>query len=100
MPIRSWKNWAGEKTAMPDIILTETFLTGFRRLSSAEQKQARKAIRFLGENPHHPSLQVHIIKGTNFWEAYVNKDIRMIYLSESGLYTLMAIGHHDILKNY
>jgi len=27
-------------------------------------------------------------------------DVRMIYLPESNVYTLMAIGHHDILKNY
>lgn len=85
---------------MPEIILTDTFLEGFRKLSPSEQKQARKAIRLLNENPRHPSLQVHIIKGTDFWEVYVNMDVRMIYLPESNVYTLMTIGHHDILKNY
>lgn len=85
---------------MPEIIATATFLEGFWQLSSSEQKQAHKAIRFLADNPRHPSLQVHPVKGSDFWEAYVNMDIRLIYLPESDVYTLMAIGHHDILKNY
>lgn len=85
---------------MPEIIATATFLEGFWQLSSSEQKQARKAIRFLADNPRHPSLQVHLVKGSDFWEAYVNMDIRMIYLPESDVYTLMVIDHHDLLRKY
>jgi mRNA-degrading endonuclease YafQ of YafQ-DinJ toxin-antitoxin module len=43
------------------------------------------------DNPKHPSLQIHKIKGTIFWEAYVNKDIRIVYEQTSDTLTLMAI---------
>ncbi|WP_205668625.1 type II toxin-antitoxin system RelE/ParE family toxin [Ammoniphilus sp. CFH 90114] len=58
-------------------------------------------MRLLAENPKHPSLEVHRIKGTrNLWEAYVNKDIRLIYEHEGDTFVLVAIGHHDILRKY
>lgn len=63
-----------------------------------EQKQSRKALRFLGDNPKHPSLQVHKIKGTPFWEAYVNMDIRIVFERNQDTLFLLAIGHHDILR--
>jgi len=85
---------------MPTIILTDPFKEDFFQLSVKERKQARKALRFLAENPKHPSLQVHKIRGTPFWEAYVNKDIRIVYQAEKDILTLHAIGHHDILKEY
>lgn len=85
---------------MPTIILTDPFKKDFQKLSSSEQKQSKKALRFLADNPKHPSLQIHRIKGTVFWEAYVNKDIRIVYEQNSDTLILMAIGHHDILKQY
>jgi len=85
---------------MPMIILTDPFKEDFFKLSDKERKQARRALRFLAENPKHPSLQVHKIRGTPFWEAYVNKDIRIVYQAEKDVLMLLAIGHHDILKKY
>lgn len=85
---------------MPMIILTDPFKEDFFKLSDKERKQARRALRFLAENPKHPSLQVHKIRGTPFWEAYVNKDIRIVYHAEKDVLMLLAIGHHDILKKY
>ena len=83
---------------MPTIILTEPFEIDFHKLSLVEQKQARKTLRFLADNPKHISLQVHRIKGTSFWEAYVNKDIRVVFEQNSDSLILHAIGHHDILR--
>lgn len=85
---------------MPTIILTDPFKNDFFELAINEQKQTRKALRFLAENPKHPSLQVHKIKGTVFWEAYVNKDIRIIYQQDGDKFVLHAIGHHDVLREY
>jgi mRNA-degrading endonuclease YafQ of YafQ-DinJ toxin-antitoxin module len=85
---------------MPTIILTNPFKDDFFSLSGQEQKQGRKAIKFLADNPKHQSLQTHRIQGTSFWEAYVNKDVRIIYEQNSDTLTLFAIGHHDILKKY
>jgi mRNA-degrading endonuclease YafQ of YafQ-DinJ toxin-antitoxin module len=83
---------------MPTIILTDPFKKDFLKLSTIEQ--SKKSLRFLADNPKHPSLQIHKIKGTIFWEAYVNKDIRIVFEQTSDTLTLMAIGHHDILKKY
>ncbi|GBF34162.1 hypothetical protein DCCM_3274 [Desulfocucumis palustris] len=83
---------------MPTIILTEPFEKDFWKLSGIERKQSGKALRFLSDNPRHPSLQIHRIKGTLFWEAYVNKDIRIIFEQNSDTLVLHAIGHHDVLK--
>lgn len=83
---------------MPTIILTEAFKNDFWKLSNVERKQSRKTLRFLTDNPKHPSLQIHRIKGTLFWEAYVNKDVRIIFEQNSDMLVLHAIGHHDILK--
>jgi len=85
---------------MPTIIVTNPFKKDLLSLSKEEQNQAKKAIRFLAENPRHPSLQTHKIKGTPFIEAYVNKDIRIVFETTSDTITLLAIGHHDILRKY
>lgn len=83
---------------MPTIILTKTFEVNLQKLSKDEQKQAGKILRFLADNPKHNSLQIHRIKGTSFWEVYVNKDIRVIFEQNSDTLILHAIGHHDILR--
>jgi mRNA-degrading endonuclease YafQ of YafQ-DinJ toxin-antitoxin module len=83
---------------MPTIILTNPFKVDFKKLSKVEQKQARKSLRLLADNPKHPSLQIHRIKGAPFWEAYVSKDIRIIFERNSDTLILHAIGHHDILR--
>jgi len=77
---------------MPTIILTEPFEIDFRKLSQNEQKQARKTLRFIADNPKHSSLQIHRLKGTPFWEAYVNMDIRIIFERNSDTLILHAIG--------
>jgi mRNA-degrading endonuclease YafQ of YafQ-DinJ toxin-antitoxin module len=83
---------------MPNLILTHSFKKQYKLLTAIEQKQAKKSLRFLSENPRHPSLQVHRVNGTPFWEAYVNKDIRMVFEQNGDSLVLIAIGHHDILR--
>ena len=85
---------------MPTLILTDPFKIQFQLLTDLEQKQSAKALRLITDNPKHPSLNVHRVKGTVLWEAYVNKDIRIIYEQNSDTLLLKAIGHHDILKKY
>jgi mRNA-degrading endonuclease YafQ of YafQ-DinJ toxin-antitoxin module len=85
---------------MPKLVRTDPFKEYFNELSKAEQKQAAKALRFLAENPKHPSLEVHKMRGTPYWEAYVNESIRIIYEHNGDTFILHAIGHHDILRKY
>jgi len=83
---------------MPTVIRTKPFDDDFLRLTSGEQKQTLKILRFLSANPRHQSLHTHKIEGTGFFEAYVNKDIRIIFERISDTIILHAIGHHDILR--
>jgi mRNA-degrading endonuclease YafQ of YafQ-DinJ toxin-antitoxin module len=73
---------------MPTIILSDPFRKFFDKLSDENKKKTVKAIRLLADNPKHRSLQVHQIKGTDFWEAYVNGDIRLVFKRNSDTYVL------------
>jgi mRNA-degrading endonuclease YafQ of YafQ-DinJ toxin-antitoxin module len=84
---------------MPIILRTKPFDTDFLLLSQKEQRQVLKALRFLADNPRHPSLQTHKIEDTMFIEAYANMDIRIIFERTSDTIVLRAVGHHDVLKN-
>ncbi|MEB3102326.1 type II toxin-antitoxin system RelE/ParE family toxin [Ferviditalea candida] len=83
---------------MPTILLTDSFRSDFDTLTGIEQKQARKAIRLLAKDPKDPSLQIHKVRGTVFWEAYVNMDIRLIFEHGNDTLVLHAIGHPDKLR--
>ncbi|GAX89583.1 type II toxin-antitoxin system YafQ family toxin [Effusibacillus lacus] len=78
---------------MPTILLTDPFREDFDKLTGIEQKQARKALRMLAQDPRYPSLQIHKIRGTAFWEAYVNMDIRIIFENTGDTLIVHAIGH-------
>ncbi|CAA7602359.1 Hypothetical protein DEACI_3033 [Acididesulfobacillus acetoxydans] len=84
---------------MPIIIRTKPFDADFLLLSPREQRQVLKALRYLSENPGHPSLHTHKIEDTVFIEAYANTDIRIIFERTSDTIVLRAVGHHDILKS-
>ena len=77
---------------MPVVIKTKSFNENFLQLSPEEQKQTIKALRFLAENPRHPSLQTHKVEGTVFIEAYANTDIRIIFERTSDTIVLRAVG--------
>ncbi|AEG61981.1 DNA helicase [Desulforamulus ruminis] len=85
---------------MPKILRTDKFVEEFLHLDSKEKKQVIKTLQLLESNPRHPSLQVHRIKGTALWEAYANKDIRVIYEQTGDTLLLLVCGHHDLLKRY
>jgi len=85
---------------MPKILRTNKFVEQFLELNQLERKQVVKTLKLLGDNPRHPSLQIHRIKGTTLWEAYANKDIRVIYEQTGDTFLFLACGHHDILKRY
>ncbi|WP_345788103.1 hypothetical protein [Desulfotomaculum copahuensis] len=43
-------------------------------------------------------MHTHKIEGTEFFEAYVNMDVRIIFERTGDTIILHAIGHHDILR--
>ncbi len=55
----------------------------------------------LFENPAHPSLKAHQIKpDKHYWEAYVNRGDRIIYIPEGSHLVLVDIVAHDDISRY
>lgn len=86
---------------MPKIILTDRFVTLFRKLPEAIRKKVTRQIQLLADNPRHPSLQTKPIQGTNgIFEARVDIHYRMTYerLSDDTLLMRVVAQHDDALK--
>ncbi|WP_435050990.1 ParE family toxin-like protein [Candidatus Magnetobacterium casense] len=61
------------------------------------QRKFDKQIRLLSKNPRHPSLKIHKIQGSDYWEFYVDRSYRCVFRQEGNIYRLCAVGNHDII---
>ena len=64
---------------MNDVVieLTERVRKDYRVLPKPVQKKFKKQLRSLAENPHHPSLHIHRIRGSSdYWEFYIDEFAR------------------------
>ena len=87
---------------MPRIKLSKRFLDAYADLPPEIRLKVDKALRFLKENPRHPSLQTKPIKGARgFYEARVDLDYRMTYirLPEDTIELSNVDKHDEALKN-
>jgi mRNA-degrading endonuclease RelE of RelBE toxin-antitoxin system len=75
---------------------TEEFLKGYRNLPKAIQRKVDKQLRFLVDNPKHPSLRIH--KMNDEWEFYVDIHYRCIFQREGNVYILLTVGEHKIVE--
>lgn len=78
------------------------FDKNFTRLDSQSQKAIKKALRFLMQDPHYPSLRTKKMEGWDYiFEASANMDIRITFHFEKpDTIVLRNCGHHDrTLKN-
>jgi len=80
------------------IIFTETFKEDYRRLPEHIRKKLRKQLRFLAENPKHPSLNIHRLG--EHWEFYVDIHYRCIFRREGNVYILNHVGGHEIVDQF
>jgi mRNA-degrading endonuclease RelE of RelBE toxin-antitoxin system len=80
------------------IVLTETLREDYRRLPKPIQRKFAKQLRFLAQNPKHPSLQIHRL--ADHWEFYVDKYYRCIFQLEGTTYTLKHVGGHAIVDRF
>ncbi|HEX2205820.1 MAG TPA: hypothetical protein VHG91_21075 [Longimicrobium sp.] len=80
---------------------TKRFNKAFRALDPQRKKQADKAVRLLFQNPAHPGLETHQIRPDKYyWEAYMNRDERIIYIPEGPHLVLVDIVPHDDIDRY
>lgn len=78
---------------------TERFRKDYERLPRPLQRRMNKALRFLLQNPRHPSLQIKKIKGyENRWEGRVTLHYRFTFTIEVDTYILLRVGTHDLVK--
>ncbi|MBN1874335.1 MAG: type II toxin-antitoxin system RelE/ParE family toxin [Anaerolineae bacterium] len=83
------------------IELTDRLRKDYQNLPTAIQKKFKKQLRFLAENPRHPSLNMHRIRGThNYWEFYIDQSYRCIFRYENNVYYLIAAGPHKVVDEF
>ena len=85
---------------MNEIVLTQRLKDDYRSLSPSVQKKLKKQIQFLARNPKHPSLQIHRIQGTPYWEFYIDRSFRCIFRQEGTVYYLLAAGPHKVVDEF
>jgi mRNA-degrading endonuclease YafQ of YafQ-DinJ toxin-antitoxin module len=82
-----------------EIHYAEPFHEQFSALPLAIQKKACKAESFFRQNPFHPSLRLHKLKGKleGLWSISVDRKYRIIFKPlEQGIILLVSIGLHAI----
>ncbi len=80
---------------------TKKFDKSYRDFPASVQTQIDKSVGLLFSNPAHPGLEAHPIQpDRHFWEAYVNKSIRLIYVPEGSHLVLVDVVAHDDIGRY
>lgn len=80
---------------------TPYFERKFEKLEKTIQKIAAKKILVFENNPFHPSLNTHKLKGylNSFWSFYINKKYRVLFrFLNKGEVIYYDIDNHDIYK--
>lgn len=80
---------------------TPYFERKFEKLPKNLQKIAAKKILLFEQNPSHPSLNTHKLKGplSGYWSFYINKNYRVLLrFLKSNEVIYYDIDTHDIYK--
>jgi mRNA interferase RelE/StbE len=77
---------------------TDVFIKDYRKLPQSIQTQVDKQLRFLVENPRHPSLHLKKIEGTDKYEIRITKGYRATLMVLEDTVELRRVGTHDLLK--
>ncbi|MFH1742627.1 MAG: type II toxin-antitoxin system RelE/ParE family toxin [bacterium] len=80
---------------------TNRYVAQCRKIPSSIRERAEKQLRLLLQNPQHPSLRLHKMRGyTNMWEISVTIHYRIMFQIEGDEYVLLKIGPHDVLDKH
>ena len=80
------------------LVLTEELKKRYQELPASIRKKFQKQVRFLQDNPKHPSLRIHRLNGE--WEFYVDMHYRCFFHQQGNTYTLLSIGNHRLVDRY
>ena len=77
-------------------IVTKRFKDAYRDLPESLRKKTDKALRYLADNPAHPSLRLKKVQGVpGIWEARIDRSCRMTLEIRTDCYLLRNVGKHD-----
>lgn len=86
---------------MTSLRLDPSFKKRFQNKEAALQAAIMETVKRLGDNPRHPSLQTHLVRGTKnpkVFEAYVDMKNRVTWHWDEGTIVLRNHCNHEILK--
>ena len=79
------------------IVFTEPFKKDYESVTPQVQRALNKALKFLLNNPYHPSLHTKKLPGTSIWYARITRAYRFTFQFEKEEIILRCTGTHDIL---
>lgn len=78
---------------------SKDFIEQYKKLPEITQRKAIKSEKLFRENPFHPSLRLHRLKGRliGLWSISFSRQYRIIFLQEDdGSILFISIGTHDL----
>lgn len=84
------------------ILYEPKFRKQFMKIPAAIKKKAIKKEKLLRDNPFHPSLRLHKLKGKleGLWSISINKKYRLIFKPQGdGKVMFVNIGVHSIYED-
>ena len=78
---------------------TRPFDRDYAEMSSGIKERVDKQLALLLANPHHPSLGLKRIRGTDdLWEVRITRNYRMTLQVVGDTYLLRRLGPHAVLR--
>ncbi len=78
-----------------EIRRSNSFKKSYQKLPSQIRKKFEKQLKFLVENPQHPSLRARKKSGEEIYEARIDYHYRFTYQIGTGVLFMLSIGPHD-----
>lgn len=84
-----------------DYQITNTFKRKYKKKENIEQESIEKTISLLVDNPKHPGLHTHKVRGTkSIFEAYIDDEARLTFEYGTNIVIFRTnCNHHRVLKN-
>jgi mRNA-degrading endonuclease YafQ of YafQ-DinJ toxin-antitoxin module len=86
------------------VALAEGFLRDVRTLSDAQRLALFEAMlalpRAVGDPRVHAGLGIRKLHASGIWEARVGLGLRVVYMLETNLLTLVRVGRHEEVRRY
>lgn len=84
-----------------NIYYGDNFIKRFNKLPLEIKKLADNKVEIFKDNPLHPSLRLHMLKGrfADVWSISLSKNYRLIFeRKKNGDILFLSVGSHDIYK--